>query len=301
MDERTGVDRGPRFRWDAPVPEYDAFGREIGENTLSGLGSDAPPAQPTPQPRPVPAPAQEWPETTIPRPEPEPAPATPPQVTFSLPEGAPVTVMPGRRRRTSGIGCLVALLILGAVVAAPVIAIFSFVGSASDVIDDVTDAIDSETLDIPEVTPPDEAAPPPTGITGKSMIAKDNLADALRRLRKEDARRLGLVRLAPERLDVTAIRGSKQRLMQVRADGELIRFDPTPGASPRTLALSVLDPAAPARLVQGSAKRYRVNPKGIDYLVASPSVEGGHGWVAYFKNGTYIQGDARGRVVRRIN
>jgi hypothetical protein len=285
MDERTGVDRGPRFRWDAPVPEYDAFGREIGENTLSGLGSGAPPAQPTPQPQPTPAPAQ------------EPAATAPQEVTFSLPDGAPVTVMPGaRRRRTSGIGCLVALLILGAVVAAPVIAIFSFVGSASDVIDDVTDAIDSETLDIPEVTPPDEPGPPPTGITGRSMIAKDNFARALQRLRKEDARRLGLVRLAPERLDVTAVRGGKQRLMQIRADGELIRFDPTPGGSPPTLALSALDPAAPARLVRGSAERYRVNPKGIDYLVA-----GEDGWVAYFKGGTYVQGDARGRVVRRIN
>jgi hypothetical protein len=289
MDERTGVDRGPRFRWDAPVPEYDAFGREIGENTLSGLAGDAPPAQPTPQPQPAPAPT------------PEQAAATPKQVTFSVPEGAPVTVVPGaRRRRAGGIGCLVGLLILGVVVAGPVIAIFTFVGSASEVIDDVTDAIDSETLDIPEVTPPD-ATPPPVGITGRSLIAKDNFAGALQRLRKEDVRRLGLVRLAPERLDVTAVRGGKQRLMQIRADGELVKFDATPGGTPRPLALSELDPAAPARLVRGSAERYRVNPKGIDYLVASPSGDGGHAWVAYFKNGTYIQGDARGRVVRKIN
>ena len=34
--------------WDGRVPKYDAFGREIGEDTLSGLGGEAP-AGATPQ------------------------------------------------------------------------------------------------------------------------------------------------------------------------------------------------------------------------------------------------------------
>ena len=52
MAERTGVDRGVPFRWDGAVPKFDAFGREIGEDTLSGLGGSDSAPQATPQPLP---------------------------------------------------------------------------------------------------------------------------------------------------------------------------------------------------------------------------------------------------------
>ena len=143
-----------------PVPEYDAFGREIGENTLSGLGGD--PAAPQ-QPRVEPTPGDARPEPATPNAEPGPE---TPRITFSVPEGAPVTVLPGaRRRRGRGLGCVVGLVILAAIVAGPVIAVVGLVGSASEVIDDVTDAIDPETLDLPAtpLTPDDHRRPASPG------------------------------------------------------------------------------------------------------------------------------------------
>jgi hypothetical protein len=284
------------------VPDYDAFGREIGENTLSGLGGDAPPVQPQPasRPEPVPAAADAWPETTLPRTEPEPAPE-PARVTFSVPERLPVTVMPGaRRRRAGGLGCLVALLVGGAVVAGPIIAIVSIVGSASDVIDDVKEAIDPETLDLPEVTPPD-ATPPATGITGRSLIAKDNFAAGLREVEQAGFSRVSRIDLRPERLMVEVVKGGKRRSLEISAEGGVVRGPATPAnRATGSIALSALDPAAPARLVRGAARRYPVKQKGINYLLTSPEA-GGHRWRAYFKNEVYVEGDAKGRVIRRFD
>src|SRR5215218_605802 len=269
-----GVDRGARFRWDATVPEYDAFGREIGEDTLSGLGGTG-----TPQPQPQPAPAPVSPSGGFT----EAKPAEPAQVTFSVPEGAPVMALPGvRRRRMGGLGCLVGLVILAAVVAGPVIAIVSFVGSASDVIDDVTDAIDSETPDIPAIKEPEAPVRPPTGITGKSLIAKDNLAGALQKIDQAGFPRLTRIVVRPERLDAGVVKGGKERDLQLTYEGgDLVRGTARPANSAvPAFPLSSVDPAAPTRLVGGSAARYRVKPKSIDYLVLSTDGLGGHQWVA---------------------
>jgi len=275
------------------VPEYDAFGREIGEDTLSGLGGTA-----TPQPRPQPAPASAPPSDGFTEAKPaEPAPAA-----FSIPEGAPVAVLPGgRRRRAGGLGCLVGLVILAAVVAGPVIAIVSFVGSASDVIDDVTDAIDSENLDIPDISQPEVAAPP-TGITGQSLIAEENLAGAMRKIEQAGFQRATQIAVWPDRLRASVVKGGRERDLQMGYEGGLDPGTARPAnAASRTLAISSLDPAAPTRLVRGSVKRYRVKPKGV-YLIAGPESEpGDHHWRAYFKNGIYVEGDAKGRVIRRFD
>jgi hypothetical protein len=298
MDEPTGVDRDARVRWDAAVPEYDAFGREIGENTLAGLGGDAT-APPQPRPRPAPAAADGWSERTIPRPEPDRAPE-PARVTFSVPEGAPVTVLPGvRRRRAGGLGCLVGLVVLGAVVAGPVIAIVGLVGSASDVIDDVTEAIDPETLDLPGAPDP---PPAPTGVTGRSMIAKANLASALRQLERDGFAKVIDISVWPNRFDAETVKGGKARDVVIHAEGGVTRGDASPANTARgTVPIAALDPAAPTHLVRASAKRFGVRAKGIDYVIASRGFDGGHRWVAYFKNGVYVEGDDRGRVIRRID
>jgi hypothetical protein len=274
------------------VPEYDAFGREIGENTLAGLGGDS-----TVRPA-----ARAEPEVAPPPPEPQaaraPAPEAPeaPQATFSVPEGAPVTAMPGaRKRRAGGLGCLVALVIAAAVIAGPVIAIVSFVDDATDAITDVTDAIDPDTL-------PEALLPPPVGITGDSMIAEDNFAPALKQVRDAGFTRATGIDLRPDRLTVTAVKGGRQRDVQVSDAGGLERGEPaTANTAFGTFALSAVDPAAPARLVRGAAKRYRVKPKGINYVLAGPESGGGHHWRAYFKNGVYVEGDAAGRVIRRFD
>ena len=293
MDERTGVDRDADFRWDAAVPEYDAFGREIGENTLSGLGGDAPAAPPAPQPEPVAAAATDgWSETAVPRTEPE-----RPQVAFSMPEVAPVTVVPGvRKRRVGGLGCLVGLVIVGAVVAGPIIAVVSIVGSASE---GITDALDSVTADL-HAAPGQPAAP--SGVTGRSMIAQGNVAGALRQLRHAGFTKVVEVRIWPNRLDAETVKGGKARAVVIHAEGGVTRGDPSPANSARgTVPIAALDPAAPTRLVRNSVKRYGVRERGIDYVIASRGFDGGHHWVAYFKNHVYVEGDARGRVIRRID
>jgi hypothetical protein len=295
MDERTGVDRRVRFRWDAAVPEYDAFGREIGENTLAGLGGD-PNAARAPRAEPAPAPADGW---TEPATRPEPATRTEPerpQVTFSVPEGAPVTVMPGvGRRRGKGLGCLVALLIAGAVVAGPVIGLVAFVDSATDAIDDVTDTIDPDVLELPD------GVVPPTGIAGDSMIAADNLARGLREVRGEGFTRATGIDARPDRLTVTVVKGGRMRDIVVSSEGGVERGEPSrANVAFGTFSLAAVDPAAPARLVRGAAKRYRVKAKGINYVLAGPE-PGGHQWRAYFKSGIYVEGDASGRVIRRFD
>jgi hypothetical protein len=216
-----------------------------------------------------------------------------------VPDGAPVTVMPTvRRRRMGGLGCLIGLVILAAVVAGPVIAVFSIVGSASDVIDDVTDAIDEGTPIVPDV--PD--VPTPTGISGKSMIAKGNLAGALRQLERDGFAKVIDITVWPDRFDAETVKGGKSRDVVIHAEGGVTRSDPSPANTARgTVPIAAIDPAAPTRLVRASAKRYAVREQGINYVIASRGFSGGHHWVAYFKNGVYVEGDPRGRVIRRID
>jgi hypothetical protein len=292
------------------VPKYDAFGREIGEDTLAGLGaSEYKPAHE--------APADGWTDAQVaeaaaaePEPEPEPFVAEPEpagdesashsDVRSSHAAAAPVFVAPTVRvRRRGGAGCLVALIVLAVIAAAPIVAIVSLVGGASDAIDEVTDAFDSlpEDVVVPEIPETPEA---PTGIGGESLVARANFAGALERLGGMGG--ATLIRLAPERLDAQLVRRARPRSVQVDFQGAVTRGPATGGgAGLTTIALSAIDPGAPARLVRGSAARYKVRTRGINYLVMTPWPGEGHRWIAYFKNGVYVQGDRRGRVVRRIS
>jgi hypothetical protein len=277
-------------RWDGAVPKYDAFGREIGEDTLSGLGSGAsspaPASEPAPAPGPVAGPADGWTEPS----GAEAPSAAAPQPTFTV-----QTAIPGARRRrgTSGFGCLIGLVVLAAIVAGPVIAIVSFVGEADDAIDGVRGVIDGATT----IDAPEEAGPPPRGLAGASMVGAGNFREALQTLRAEDLRKLSYIRVEPERLDTQAVTGGKLRNVQIRYDGEVSAPPASPGTASSTFALGSVDPDAPARLVRAAAKRARLPVRRIDYLVATDG-PGGHRWLAYFENGPFAEGDRRGRLVR---
>jgi hypothetical protein len=104
-------------RWDARVPEYDAFGREIGEDPLARLRDPVAP----PKPAPV--------EATVAEPEPE---VAPPRVDVARPR---------RRRRRGGVAGL--LVIVAAFVA------LGLVGNVAD--QESGSVIDSIT---PEEAPP---------------------------------------------------------------------------------------------------------------------------------------------------
>jgi hypothetical protein len=261
------------------VPEYDAFGREIGENTLAGLGGS--------EPRPVVA---------------EPQPVSDPIASDTDVDSSQVATPPAftaptvRVRRRGGTGCLVGLIVLAVIAAAPIIAVVSIVGSASDAIDGVTDVFES----LPDEPTIPDAPEPPVGIGGDSLVERANLAAALEQL--AGMGRATTMRLAPDRIDALLVSGSRQRLVQLTFDRSLTRGPAADrGGGPPAIPLAAIDPGAPARLVRGSAARFNVRPRGIDYLVLSPAPGDGHRWIAYFKNGVYVEGDRRGRVVRRIS
>ena len=307
MDEGTGVDRADLFRWDGCVPEYDAFGREIGEDTLSGLGGSSAAPQPVPQPapprpQPQPQPQPEAQAQPLPQAQPE-APGAAPQATFTIPGSYQAPAIPGPRRRRGmgGLGCLIGLVVLAVVVAGPVIALVSFVGDASDAIDDVTGVLDGGTT----IDPGDDVPPPPVGIAGRSMVSEANFGAALRRIGGEGFGRPMSIRLSPDRVSMQMVKSGKLRpIVTVNYLGELDE-GPTAsiGGEPPTFPLATIDAGAPSRLVRASAERYpALKPNQLDYLVANADpIEGGHGWTAYYKDGKgYVSGDKRGRVERRF-
>ena len=141
---------------------------------------------------------------------------------------------------------------------------------------------------------------PPTGIRGDSLIAPANLERVLAEL---GGRSAGQLTVWPDRVAAELFQGGRGRLVQVSADGSVFRVGPAADhrrAAPRRPARHRR--ASAARLVRRSAARFDVRPEGIDYLIASPDFEDPrtHHWVAYFENGVYVQGDATGKVERRI-
>jgi hypothetical protein len=277
------------------VPEYDAFGREIGQNTLAGLGGDS-----SADSRPAAAPDREAQAAALRAAAASEAPAPEPPA-ISIGDPAPQAVPPppqfiARRRAPRAIGCLFSLVFLAAVVGVIGIAAAGIFGAAKDAIDDVTDTIDSPALPVP-----DAPAEPPSGIAGDSLISPANLERVLAELGGRYAAQL-VVR--PDRVAGDLLQGGRGRLVQISADGSVSRSDPHPAApDPRRVDLRDLDVRAPARLVRRSAAHFKVRPEGIDYLIASPDFtdRGAHHWVAYFKNGVYVEGDASGKVRRRID
>jgi hypothetical protein len=301
MSERSDVDRDARVRWDAGVPKYDAFGREIGEDTLTGLGG-------TPRHTQEPDGLPEGPAATAPRE----ARAAPRDISCGAPPPEPATRGPlpaaprrgTRRVRGNAWGCLFALVFLAVILAGPVIALVSLVDGARDVFDEVTGQIDELEPDELGVTPPPDRAPAPTGITTGSMIAPENLEPVLRFLRDDGTRRITRLTLRPELVATDQLRGGRARSFEMTYDarvtrGEWERPNPTFG----TVALADIDPRTPARLVRNAAKRFPVDTAQITHIIGGENVFTGRGqrWIAYFANGIYVEGDARGRVIRKIS
>jgi hypothetical protein len=297
------------------MPKYDAFGREIGEDTLAGLGGD-----PSAQPRPVtPEPADGWSEAAAAGPAAEPVAGVPGQevplappprqqrqqpASFSIPGQIPVGGRPRRRRRgVGGFGCLFALVFAAVLVAGPVIALVAFIGDTADTIDDVRTQIEGATDDTP--TPGiEEVAPPPTGIEGRSMIRPANLAAAIAELKQQKGD-LGNLTLWPDRINAELVTKRDNETNYVLTyTGELREGDPVDVGIPQeTVPWGRIDPAVPSRFVKAAAKRFGLKPQRIDYVIGEHDVFDDEPlrWLAYFKGGAIVQGDENGRPERRIS
>jgi hypothetical protein len=256
------------------VTEHDAFGRRTDEDPLAALrGATEPERPPEPvvaEPRLEPTVAAE-PAAISPPPSRPPAPA---RTAFVRP----------RRRRGPGIVVLLAVVLL---VAGSLPLLLSLGG-------DVRDQID-------ELLPPDVriegAAQPPSGLQRASLIRRANFAEAMATLRRADLGRPATLRVAPDRIDATLV-APRGRLNQVQIgfDGALSRFGTNSGVQQATLRFDRIDAAAPERLVRRAAARTDHAAGDINYLVLGTGP--GLPWGAYFKDGTIVQGDARGRPRR---
>ena len=280
------------------VPEYDAFGREIGEDTLSGWrqGSGAPPPQPAPAEQPAPAqraaPPQQAPAASVTAGDPlggtpaAPPPRDPPrpQVRFGG------LGRPRKRRRGVRIGLLL------------VVGWFAF-GAISSLVTSVRDT--AKTISVPRISipTPAEVGKEPVGLEAGSMVTAPEFERALGELRGADLGRPQSVRVAPARVDAT-LASARGRLTsaQVPAGGGLRRFGTTDAAFRNldTIAWERLDPRIPQRLTRAAARKIGRSPARIDYVLAT--ITGGElTWGAYFKGGAIVIADARGRITRRIS
>ena len=288
------------IRWDGAVPEYDAFGREIGENTLEGLGGDSRTAPPPSEAADSEASAEAvraQEQAAQAASDAAERAATPRPSVLDTGDAPPAQVTRTRAIPRS-VGCLFSLIVLGVVFGGIALAAVGIWGAAKDAIDEVTATIDAPSL--PEHPTPTPSPVPPTGIRGDSLIAPANLERVLGEL---GGRSAGQLTVWPDRVAAELFQGGRGRLVQVSADGSVFRSDPQPiTGERRRVDLRDIDVRAPARLVRRSAARFEVRPEGIDYLIASPDFEDPrtHHWVAYFENGVYVQGDATGKVERRI-
>jgi hypothetical protein len=301
-----GLTRGLWSGGITPVPKYDAFGREIGEDTLEGLGGssaerdeDLNRERTQAQAAPVADPPREPDAPVFGAPAPDPA--APQRPVFAPPSGGRRTVRVGRR---TGLGCLgvlvtgwTLLVILG--VAAGLI--LALVGSSS---------VENTLIDGPQpsespessTNEPAKPAKPPRGLERRSLVRRANFARALRRLRAAGLGRLRSFSVRPERLNAQLLtKGGRLRSAQVTFDGEVKSFGSSgPGfGALETVPFGRVNTAAPERLVRQSARRLGHKTSRLDYLTHRAGTGGT--WIAHFKGGRIALGDARGTFVRRSN
>jgi hypothetical protein len=302
------------------VPKYDAFGREIGEDTLEGLGGTPDATQRPAPPRPEPAaPREAVPEPSGLPPRAEPAaprdaggPEAPAQ-----PDAAARQALAGQlrdamaqaaaarsagpasgvviRRSTAARGCLVAfvltVVVVGLVVAGAALLVGGAVKSGSDALKDTIKTLPEQ---------PAKPAAAPHGLGPRSLVRKANFAAALKKLRGSGLR-LTHLRLAPGRIDVQLLtRGGSLRSVQVQPGGAMERIGPDAGPgfdSTRTIPFGRLRAGAPQRLARQGAAKLHVPVSTLQYVVPS-LFSGTLTWAAYFKHSRYVIGDATGRWQR---
>jgi hypothetical protein len=277
------------------VAKRDAFGREIGEDPLAGLGwktstpapsrwspdREAPPAgapagaaaearaAPPRQPAPT-APAKR---------SPQPLQRATAQRRAETGPARPVVVR-GRRRRGSGTS--------RAVIAAVVI---GFAALASN------GAHTDTTTQSPGPAPP--AASRPHGLSSGSMLRPGPLTSALAALQTQPGRLLRLD-VAPTRVTAQLVTSDGSvGVFRVGTGGRVRRRPGTApnGAGKPTIAYSAIDPRAPQRLTAVAAGKLGVSP---DEVTAVSAVRQGSTvtWTAAFRDGQRVRGDAHGAILR---
>jgi hypothetical protein len=254
--------------------ERDPFGREHDEDSLAGMGWRLP-AEGTP------ATAEAGPAAAVETPEPDPDPASPVD---------PRAWVPARRRRRFTGWRAARLVVRLAIVVAVGVAIASVLVRVGGSIDDAIDPAQPFQVD-------PESAPPPVGLDRESYLRPENLRTALARLRGEG--RVQSVRVAPDRITARLVNTKRRVVWNFRAGQEPRRVVGAPYYDfDTTIALSQIDPNAPARLARAAAKRAHRSVDDVDFLFIQRNV-GRARWVLYFKDREHYTADRHGRHVER--
>jgi hypothetical protein len=265
------------------MAERDAFGREIGEDSLAAMGwgtgsarptpADAPAvaAEPAPQPAreitppaaatPPPADAARVAEAPPVRVTPPPRPASPRPVTIGLRRP--------RRRRGTSLGFFIVLMLVLVGLGGGLFSV------ARDAVDDIQGAIEPATV-----------APP---APGESLLNPKPLKAALAKLPPGT---LQTLRVAPERIDAEVFSDGSLHVVQVRSGGGLT--DVKTGVAVRQPKLRV-DAQAPRRMARAAAKQAGRPVDEVSYLVL-----GRTGWDLFFADGRHYSGGPSGRHVKHI-
>ena len=265
------------------MPEYDAFGREIGEDTLQQWrqGSGPLPADPMPAP-PQPAPASVTAGDPLGGPAPAPAPPQHPRQRVVLAPG----MRPRRRRR--GMARLIVLLVFGWI--------------AFNVISGIAGKVDEVARTIPDLSPA-ETEPPPTGLERGSLLRPAAFERAMAQIRRRGEGKLQNLRVAPDRIDASLItdRGTLVNVQVSATEGYREFSESGPGfTASNTVPSSKLDARVPMKLTVAAAERLGKPVGTINYLVPTMS-DGKVVWGAYFKTGAIFLANARGKIIRRIS
>lgn len=263
------VDVGLLVRWDRGVPKYDAFGREIGEDTLKGLGgSPSPPpadsswqtrtdrdeatwqaaervevarqdaaadakdaqAERTEDARQDAAGASRY---TAPPAADAQRRALASQLGNALSQAAaarPSGGTPGVTVRKRSAGRgCLVALVVLLAIAGSLVA--GVIGLVSSVDVHTGGSSGTTTTTAPEVPKAEAPKAAPKGLGSGSLVRRDNLAAALKTLRTSGGGRLTNLRVAPERIDATLLTSAgRLRHVQIKPGGKLERFGSDSGA-----------------------------------------------------------------------
>ncbi len=299
------------------MAERDAFGNEISEDPLKGLGWSA---GGTPVPSSGP-PAKAAPAVSAGT---SAAPAPVSQASVNTAFGAPtrdtgdlLTPLPGGipRVRRSPLRLIGALVKIGIPLAIFVVIGTTIAGlgnSVSDSVDDVRRAISTSfsiptaatTPSLPGTEAPGAPRTPPVGFGKGSLLRTGNFRPAMDLISREGSR-LRTLRVSADRVDATIVTNAgRMKQVQVTWDGRVDRRTFGSGfPQTGTFPVTGIRRSAPFRLARSAAGRTKSSPSAVDYVVAISLGPGGEQqWTVILKNGKgqYLA-DNRGRITRRIN
>lgn len=277
--------------------EYDAFGRKRDEAGLGDLGwgsSGDPDTAGKPDPVTTPAP------TTT---------AAAAESGFSGPQEFRTAVTTSSasnswRPKRSPVVWLVQLAILGAVG----FGIYSVVDAGNDAVRGVRDTFNALD-DFGNGSASGSASggrgstTVPEQVEARKLFTEDGLRSAMRVMEREVPGRIFVMSIRRDRINAQIVQKNEAASVGFDADAEVPQVfsrSTAPGGGD-TLSYEEVNLQAPFRLLKEANRRVNRSDADVDYFVVQ-SFSGDVQWGVYYEGGSpIVQGDSRGRLIRRIS